>query len=42
VESWALDPIAAGTPDRHGDQELHSGNAHVAQKWEPALAATPG
>jgi hypothetical protein len=42
VQSWALDPITAGTPDRHGDQELHSGNARVAQKRETALAATGG
>jgi len=30
VQIRAFDPITAGTPDRHGDQEPHSSNAHVA------------
>ena len=30
VRARALDPIAAGTPDRNGDQEPHSSNARVA------------
>jgi hypothetical protein len=41
VQIRAFDPITAGTPDGHGDQEPHSSNAHVAHPLRQGRPRTP-